>query len=243
MKTLFILFVVLVLILGSCSTTELLTSDVKSSEVTDLQYFEPLSYVSGDKEALNDSLSDDSKQLIGEILQEFKDKISLTGKILVTNNTIKQKLEKDIENLLMAATDIKVLSISSIRITPLIDSLLESNNKRFGLITVESGYIRTNNYNAKQKALQATGAIVIGVPLFMLTHGSFHSSPFSGSNKAYSSLYVLIVDAYHDNIAFYRKTGKNGDPTDKNVLTNQFRKIFKGITLLRINQRVLISNQ
>jgi predicted small secreted protein len=227
MKTLSLLFAVLAFILSSCSTTELLTSDVKSSSVTDIQYFEPLSYVSGDK-AHNDSLSCNSKQLISEVLQEFKDKISITGTIVVTNNSIKQRLEKDIENLLMAANDIKVLSISGIRITPLIDSLLESNSKRFGLITLAGGYIRTHSYNAKQKALQATSAIAIGVPLFILTQGSVHSSLFSGSNKVYSSLYVMIVDADQDNIAFYRKSSKNADPTDKNVLRDQLKKIFKG---------------
>jgi len=228
MKTLSVLSVVLVFTLGSCSTTELLTSDVKPSEVVDLQYFEPFSYVSEDKEMLNDSLSSDSKQRLNEIVQEFKDKISLTGTIFVTNNTIKQRLEKDIENLILSASDIKLLSISSIRITPLIDSLLESNNKRFGLITVEYGYIRTHSNNAKLKALQITGAVVIGVPLFILTHGFFHSSPFSLSDKSFSDLYVMIVDADQDNIAFYRKSIKNGDPTDKNVLTYQFKNFFKG---------------
>lgn len=229
MKALSVIFLIfLVFILGSCSTTELLTSDVKSSEVIDLQYFEPFSYVSGGKEMLNDSLSNNSKQLITEIVHDLKDKISISGTIFVTNHTIKQRLEKDIENLIMSANDIKLLSISSIRITPLIDSLLESNNKRFGLITVDCGYLRSSCNNAKQNALQITGAVVIGVPLFIMTKGLFHSSPFSLSNKSFSALYVMIVDADQDNIAFYRKSHRNGEPTDKKVLTDQFEKIFKG---------------
>jgi hypothetical protein len=46
--------------------------------------------------------------------------------------------------------------------------------------------------------------------------------------KGFSALNVMIVDADQDNIAFYRKSSKNGDPTDKKVLSYQFRKIFKG---------------
>ena len=43
----------------------------------------------------------------------------------------------------------------------------------------------------------------------------------------------MIVNAYKDNIAFYRKSGKSGDPIDINVLTDQFRKIFKGYYLTK----------
>jgi hypothetical protein len=226
MKILSVLFVVSVFILDSCSTTELLTSDVKPSEVVDLQYFEPISYVSGSKEMLNDSLSRNSKQCLNEIIQEFKDKISLTGEITVSNKATKQRLEKDIEYLIMSANDIKLLSISCIRITPLIDSLLESNGKRFGLITVEHGYIRT--HNAVKKALQITAIVVISVPLLLLTHRNFDPFLFPHADESYSGLYIMIVDADHDNIAFYRKSRRYGDPTDKNVLTYQYKKIFKG---------------
>jgi len=168
----------------------------------------------------NDSLSIVSKQLLNESVQEFKNNISLTGTIIVTNNTIKQRLEKDIEYLYMNANDIKVLSISSIRITPLIDSLLEANNKRFGLIIVECGYIRTNRNYGNQ--------IAVSVPINILSRVIVPGSPLSIPHKAYSALYVMIVDAEQDNIAFYRKTSKFGAPTDKSVITYQLNKIFKG---------------
>jgi hypothetical protein len=235
MKILFVLFVVLVFILDSCSTTELLTSDVKPSEVVDLQSFEPVSYVSGNKEMLNDSLSRNSRQCLNEIIQEFKDKISLTGTIIVSNKATKQRLEKDIEYLIMSANDIKLLSISSIRITPLIDSLLESNGKRFGLIEVENGSVQSRWNYAKQTAVKITGSVVIGLAISALTHSHFQPLPLSHSDKSFSVLYVMIVDADQDNIAFYRKSSKNGDPTDKNVLTYQFKKIFKGYNFTKIN--------
>lgn len=226
MKTLSILFeIVLVFILSSCSTTELLTSDIKPSEVIDLQYFEPLSYLSltkkGNSELHNDSLSDYSRHLITEIVHDFKDNIPLTGTLIVTNNSLKQRLEKDIEYLYWKASDPKIFSISSIRITPLIDSLLESNNKRFGLLTVASGYTRTQKNSSAQKALR----IVFYVPVLFLTKGRVD---LLQEAKGFSVLNVMIVDADQDNIAFYRKSSKNGDPTDEKVLTYQFKKIFKG---------------
>ena len=228
MKILSVLFVVLVFILDSCSTSALLTSDVKPSEVVDLQYFEPISYVSGKKEMINDSLSMDSRQCLNETIQEFNDKISLTGAIIVSNKTTKQRLEKDIEYLIMTANDIKLLSISSVRITPLIDSLLESNGKRFGLIAVECGSVNSRWNYAKQTAKEITGTVVIGLAISALTHSYFQPFPMSHSNKSFSVLYVMIVDADLDNIAFYRKSKQGGDPTDKNVLSDQLNEIFKG---------------
>lgn len=226
MKTLSsILLVISAFILDSCTTTKLLTSDVKPSEVVDLQYFEPFSNVSlmyeGNEKILNDSLSNESKQRLYEIVQEFKDKISLTGTITVTSNTIKQRVEKDIENLVIAANDIKNSRISSIRTTPLIDSLLKSNNKRFGLITVDSGYIKTNPLYTKQILASASLNIILEALIFR------YPSPTPHPNKAYSALYVIIVDADQGNLAFYRKTVISGSPTDKSVLRDQFTEIFK----------------
>ena len=121
----------------------------------------------------------------------------------------------------MTASDPKILSISSIRITPLIDSLLESNNKRFGLLTVASGYTRPQNNSSPKKVLR----IVFYVPVLFLTKGRVD---LLQEAKGYSALNLMIVDAYQDNIAFYRTSSKNGDPTDKNVLVYEFKKIFKG---------------
>lgn len=196
-----LLLVILACFLDSCSTTDLLTSDVTSTDVIDLQYFEPVPDVTliydENTKILSDSLSDVSKQLLNEIVQEFKDKISLTGSIIVTNNTLKQRFDKDVEKLVMTANDIKHSSISSIRITPLIDSLLESNNKRFGLITVESGYIKTDPYYAKQIF---AGAFLNIISWFIFAGSTY--PPYYHPNKGYSELYVMIVDAGEGNIAF-----------------------------------------
>lgn len=225
MKTLLsILLVGSVFILGSCSTTKLLTSNLKPNEVTGLLYLEPFSYISmiehGNMEILNDSLSNESKQLLNKIVHDFKGNISLTGEIILTNNAIKLRLEKEIEHLYLTTTNLK--SISNIKITPVIDSLLESNNKRFGLITVASGYTRTQSNYFVRQVKQTTG-----IATHILTKGIYPLFP-TKATKAFSTLYVMIVDANQNNIAFYRKSVNSGDPTDKNVLTYQFRKIFEG---------------
>jgi hypothetical protein len=224
MKTLSIGLVLLTFILGSCSTSKLLTSGLKPNEITDLYYIEPVSYISlieqGDKMILNDSLSNDSKQLLNKIVHDFKRNIPLTGDIIVTNIAIKQRLVKEIEHLYLTAKNLK--NISNIRITPVIDSLLESNNKRFGLITVSSGYTRTqSNYHNKQ-VMNAMGNAT-----HLLTGGIFPHAP-AKANKAYSTLYVMIVDADQNNISFYRKSVNFSEPIDYNVLVIQFRNIFQG---------------
>ncbi|MCX6328382.1 MAG: hypothetical protein NTZ85_02550 [Bacteroidia bacterium] len=218
-------FIIIIFVLSSCSTSKMLTSNLRPNEVTDLLYLEPVSHISliehGNIGILNDSLSDNSKQLLNNIVHDFKNNISLTGEIILTNNAIKLRLEKEIEHLYLTANNLK--SISNIKITPVIDSLLESNNKRFGLITVASGYTRTqSNYEAHQ------AIHTMGWATHILTKGIFPIFPPGATNAFSSTLYVMIVDANQNNIVFYRKSGKGCDPTDKNVLTNQFRKIFEG---------------
>ena len=51
----------------------------------------------------------------------------------------------------------------------------------------------------------------------------------------------MIVDADQYNIAFYRKSARNGEPTDKNILTCQYTNIFHGYYL--INDRCVDDNR
>jgi hypothetical protein len=107
-------------------------------------------------------------------------------------------------------------SIKNIPITPLIDSLLNANVKRFGLIIVQSGFTRTKgNFG---------GQIAKGIGMGILTMGMYYQTPI----KANSTLYAMIVDNRNKNVAFYNKSVlQDKEPTEKENIIRQLNNIFE----------------
>jgi hypothetical protein len=209
---------------ASCMPPTLLTSKIKVKEVRDVQYFEPLSYISlieaGNKPWYNDSLSNESKKLVSKIIENNKQQIPITEKIVVTDTLLSRKLEAEFNNLVILTKQKK--SLSKIKITPIIDSLLDANNKRFGLITVATGFTRVKKNYSKQVAK--------GTAVGLLTLGMYVQSPV----KSASSLYVLIADARENNIAFYSQSElKEKEPLSEKNINKQFLTVFKGYFLPR----------
>jgi hypothetical protein len=149
-----------------------------------------------------------------EISSTYKTSIPVTGDISVSDTLIQNKIEKEIEFLCISAD--RQRSISNLKITPMLDSLLEKSGKRFGLITVTTGFTRTKgNYG---------GQVAKGAAMGLLTLGMYYQTPI----KANSTVYAMIVDAKENNIAFFRKSFlQDKEPLDKNVLTKQIQKIFE----------------
>jgi len=218
MKQLMIFLILGVLFFSSCTTTRMLTSNITPTEVNDLQKFETFSYISliesGNRGKYNDTLSNQSKILLGEIFESFNKNIPITGQINVTDTIVKKRMEKEIE-LLCVMTDRK-RSVSDLKLTPTLDSLLEKTGKRFGLISVTTGFTRKKgNYG---------GQVAKGAAMGILTLGMYYQVPI----KAYSVVYVMIVDGQENNIAFFRKSFlKDKEPLDKVVVTRQIQKIFE----------------
>jgi hypothetical protein len=222
MKQFSIFLILSFLILVSCTTTKPLTSNVNPKEVTDLKLLEPYSYISkiskGNRQQLDDSISTASKRHIIKVLENLNGQIPLTGKIILSDTSINKTLEKEFESLILTADRTK--NISNLKITPTIDKVLEANGVRFGLITVGSGFTRIKGNYGKQVAKGAAMAI--------LTLGMYYQTPV----KAYSTIYVMIVDSKEDNISFFRKSYlQDKEPLDENVLTKQYKDIFKGYFL------------
>ncbi len=202
----------------SCTVTKPLTSDVTPAEVTDLKLLEPYSYISmikkGNRGELDDSISDISKQLNIEALKSFSGKIPLTGEIFLTDSAVNSSLEKEYEDLLLTAE--RNRDITHLRITPTLDKVLESNETRFGLVVVASGFTRVKGNYGKQ--------VLKGAALGILTLGMYYETPI----KAYSTVYAMIVDAQKDNVAFFRKSFlQDLEPINPNVLSKQYEDIFE----------------
>jgi len=208
--------------LSSCTTTKPLLSHISPTEVTDLKLLEPFSYISmikkGNRGEIDDSISSESRQLVIKVIEDFKPKIPLTGKIILSDTTVRNNLEKEFESLIRTAERTK--SISNLKITPVIDKVLEANNVRFGLITVTTGFTRIKGNYGKQ--------VVKGAGLAILTLGMYYQTPI----KAYSTVYAMIVDSKQDNVSFFRKSFlQDKEPLDESTLVKQYRDIFKGYFL------------
>jgi hypothetical protein len=217
MRLLKFIFVAVYCILVIPSTTaQPAKSNLKASEITDLQHFEPFCYISlidsGNIAKLNDTLSLNSKELLIKVEDSFSGRIPETGEISVSDTTIKHKLEKEIQFLCLSAERQK--NISNLKITPVIDSLLETNGKRFGLITVCTGFTRAKGNLAKQITKSTISGLLLGVS----------RDPI----KANSTLYALIVDAKENNIAYFRKSSLIKEPLEEKILLKQFEDIFEG---------------
>jgi hypothetical protein len=238
-----VIFVLSIYLLGSCSSYKMsssdfipppvmekgvtypaMTSGLKPGEINDLLYLGLVSHIAliGNEngKTLNDTLSNTSEQLLDKIVSDFKTNIPLSGKAEVHDEATKSELGKEIEHLCKVVVELN--GISNIKITPVIDSLLKSNNKRFGLITVAEGYTRTEDNINANKALQ-----VVGITANFLSGNIIPFVP-RRITKASSTLFVMIVDAERDNIAFFRKNMRYCEPTDRNLLSEQFKKIFEG---------------
>ncbi len=108
-------------------------------------------------------------------------------------------------------------NINGLPIPPLIDSILETNHKRFGLIYFQSGFTRS----ADNRAAKVAESIGIG----LLSLGTV--VPIS--NSAASTMYCVIVDAETNSVLYYDTSSQlDNQPFDPKVLKNHLRRIFTG---------------
>ncbi len=93
-----LIFILIILVVSACTTTTALTSNVKSSQVTDVQYFEPISVIYQVKTksaaVYNDSISKKSKAMQFDIMQSMKDKIRVSNIIYWQDSAISKHISR-----------------------------------------------------------------------------------------------------------------------------------------------------
>jgi hypothetical protein len=213
-----IFFLAITFTFCACRSTKPFTSNLTAIEVNDIQKFETVSQIMLIKEKniakFDDSLSLKSKSLFEETLQSFSN-IPVTGNMSVQNERIKWRVQKEIEYLCTSAERLR--SISTIKLTPILDSLLESKGKRFGLITYTTGFTRKKGNYLRQ--------LIKGLALSALTLGMYIETP----TQSYSNVYAMIVDAKENNIAFFKISKRpENEPLNPKTLKMQINEIFEG---------------
>ena len=219
------LFLWVVILSASCSSSKFFTSDVKPFEINEMIKVEPLSFISlitkGNMGVYNDSISKIANIALNESLETFREKLRLSSEeIYVTDSLDRIALEHEIDFFIREAERNKKKKNHTIEITPLVDSLLSISGKRFGLLILQSGFTRTKgNYGG-----QVAKAIGMGVLTGLATGTAYYQNPI----KCGSSVYVVIVDNQEKNVTFYNKSiMQDREPTEKENITRQLQKVFE----------------
>ena len=187
-----LLFLVGILVLTSCASTLLTSKNVSPSEVQNIAYTEPISFISliqkGNQTKPNDSLSLISTKILDSIIRNSSQP-KISKQIEITDPKLKNRLEND---LLKTMSEIrKSKKLDHIKTTALMDSVAKTENQRFVLFTVNAGFARRkNNYGN-----QVTKGIGVGI----LTLGMYTPVPV----KANTSTYAMIYDAQTSSVVFF----------------------------------------
>lgn len=218
MKQIYILGLALILI--SCGTNKFLTSSVTSSEVKDVDYFEPFTYIQliekGNKPIFSDSLSTITKRNLDSIIESKASTLRLSEKILIENDTLRARVEDELGYLTQLIFQQRKLD--GIKLTPAIDSILKNKNQRFAMATIATGFGRKKgNYG---------GQVAKGVAVGILTLGMAVPTPV----KSNLTLYTYIFDSEKGEVAFYRRLlpNKEKEPTDPAFIEKQIINTFNG---------------
>ncbi len=206
-----------ILLLNSCATTVLTNKNIKPNEVQDIGYFEPISLISliqkGNQSKPDDSLSNVSTDVLNSIIENSSSpKISKNFK--VENPKLKLRLENDI---LKTMSEIKrTKKIDNVKTSVLMDSIVKSQNERFALCVINSGFARRKNNYGNQVAK--------GIGIWILTLGMYTPVPI----KANTSTYAMIYDANNSSIVFFNYFPLiEKSPVDKKNLNYIYSKLFE----------------
>ena len=206
-------FVLVLLSFISCTAKKGFVTGLPKQEIEDVQRFPILSDIfaldKNDYGFLCDSLSTLSAKCIDSYLDK-QNNIDITGRIEINDTVIQQRINNEIRKLAEIAYDNEEIALISIPAT--IDSLLEAQGKRFGLLFYATGYERyETNWG---KAYNRYVSMARGLP---------NSDPYY---DFMSNIALIIVDADKNNIAFYNNSKFEGRPSRQHNIDRQFMELY-----------------
>lgn len=152
--------------------------------------------------------------MFGNVLKSFKHKVPVTDELSFTDPYTRGRIARETEYICVTAD--RNRNLNALKITPTLDSLLKTNNKRFGLLTITTGFTRRKgNFG---------GQVAKGIGIGILTLGMAVPTPI----KANSTIYVAIVDAQENKVVFFHKIAAQEEPLNSVIMSDQIKKIFKG---------------
>ena len=219
MKKTFVIIITVILFGGffaSCSANRGFVSSLTRADIRQVQQFEPLNYVGiiekGNNITYSDSLTKVAKTLFEKELTRSRT-LPAKGNIIIEDSIVNNKIQYEIYMLMnYLENNVKAKDIS---IPPVIDSILEARNERFGLLAYNWGFTRTGGNYA--------GQIGKGVLIGVLTMGTMYTVPYKDMSKCG----LIIVDSKYNNLAYVATANRESNPLKAETYRKQIEDLLK----------------
>ena len=201
---------------ASCTANRGFVSSLTRADIRLVQQFEPLNYVGiiekGNNITHSDSLTEVAKTLFEKELSRNKT-LPVKGHIVIEDSLVNNKVQYEIYMLMnYLESNVKAKDIP---IPPLIDSILEARNERFGLLAYNWGFTRTGGNYA--------GQIGKGVLIGVLTMGTMYTVPYKDMSKCG----LIIVDSKYNNLAYVATANRESNPLKAETYRKQMEDLLK----------------
>lgn len=219
MKKTFVIIITVILFGGffaSCSANRGFVSSLTRADIRQVQQFEPLNYVGiiekGNNITYSDSLTKVAKTLFEKELTRSRT-LPAKGNIIIEDSIVNNKIQYEIYMLMnYLENNVKAKDIP---IPPVIDSILEARNERFGLLAYNWGFTRTGGNYA--------GQIGKGVLIGVLTMGTMYTVPYKDMSKCG----LIIVDGKYNNLAYVATANRESNPLKAETYRKQIEDLLK----------------
>jgi hypothetical protein len=195
-----------------------LKSDVKPEEIKSLLFFDPIASIkyieTGNELVYNDSMSAISQKILLRLVTGYRTELHLTGSISLEDTVLGREVVNEVQSVLQSVN--KFGNLYCLQHTPVIDSILDSRGRRFGLCMISLGFTRVKGNYAKAKAK--------GYARYFLSNGWEYENPVPMN----SAVVAIIFDAQKHEVAFFGASGKPESPLKEELVHQRFRKAFKG---------------
>jgi hypothetical protein len=139
--------------------------------------------------------------------------LPVKGHIVIEDTVVNNKVQYEIYMLMnYLENNVKAKDIP---IPPVIDSILEARNERFGLLAYNWGFTRTGGNYA--------GQIGKGVLIGVLTMGTMYTVPY----KDMSRCGLIIVDSKNNNLAYVATANRESNPLKAETYQKQMEDLLK----------------
>ena len=201
---------------ASCTANRGFVSSLTHADIRQVQQFEPLNYVGiiekGNNITYSDSLTEVAKTLFEKELSRSKT-LPVKGHIVIEDTVVNNKVQYEIYMLMnYLENNVKAKDIP---IPPVIDSILEARNERFGLLAYNWGFTRTGGNYA--------GEIGKGVLIGVLTMGTMYTVPYKDMSKCG----LIIVDSKYNNLAYVATANRESNPLKAETYRKQMEDLLK----------------
>lgn len=225
-KTLLFAFALTILAFSSCTTKKGFVTKLPKQEIADVQRFPSLSDIDILDKHSNSSFCDSLSLLTRtniDLFLENQSNIDITGVIDIEDTTILLKVNDEIRQIMGRAFDNK--DIAFIPIPPTIDSILDAQGKRFGLITYSTGFERSaTDWGALMKSVAVS--LAASMAYSMASGGYYYLFLDDSYTNAFSFIGLMIVDAQNNNIAFYNNSRLEEKPSRKYCTDRHFMELY-----------------